>query len=203
MILAAMLAVALLAASPALAQDEPAVVADAKAKEAKAGGAKAEAECKDGVIEAKAGGVVAKAPCAPPPPPPRRPLRLRHPRPVRLRRLRPLRLRHPRPLQLRPRLRRRNCRRRVVAVRPRCSRWARALCWLAVASWPTGSSGSGSEHLGRGRGGATRPHPLLRWGSRPSNSSLQTGAIYCTSESGTGCTIPSSPAYIRPQAPIV
>jgi LPXTG-motif cell wall-anchored protein len=46
-------------------------VADAKAKEAKAGGATAEAECKDGVIEAKAGGVVAKAPCesAPPPPP--------------------------------------------------------------------------------------------------------------------------------------
>src|SRR5215212_9665207 len=37
MMLAAMLAVALLAASPALAQDEPAVVADAKAKEAKAG----------------------------------------------------------------------------------------------------------------------------------------------------------------------
>src|SRR5215212_4277367 len=70
MILAAMLAVALLAASPALAQDEPAVVADAKAKEAKAGGAKAEAECKDGVITAQAGGVVAKAPCAPPPPPP-------------------------------------------------------------------------------------------------------------------------------------
>src|SRR5919112_1583585 len=68
MILAAMLAVALLAASPALAQDEPAVVADAKAKEAKAGGAKAEAECKDGVIEAKAGGVVAKAPCEPEPP---------------------------------------------------------------------------------------------------------------------------------------
>jgi hypothetical protein len=70
MILAAMLAVALLAASPALAQDEPAVVADAKAKEAKAGGAKAEAECKDGVITSQAGGVVAKAPCAPPPPPP-------------------------------------------------------------------------------------------------------------------------------------
>src|SRR5829696_5816920 len=70
MMLAAMLAVALLAASPALAQDEPAVVADAKAKEAKAGGAKAEAECKDGVITAQAGGVVAKAPCAPPPPPP-------------------------------------------------------------------------------------------------------------------------------------
>ena len=68
MMLAAMLAVAMLAASPALAQDEPAVVADAKAKEAKAGGAKAEAECKDGMIEAKAGGVVAKAPCEPPPP---------------------------------------------------------------------------------------------------------------------------------------
>src|SRR5215216_4209089 len=70
MMLAAMLAVALLAASPALAQQEPAVVADAKANVAGAGGAKAEAECKDGVIEAQAGGVVAKAPCAPPPPPP-------------------------------------------------------------------------------------------------------------------------------------
>ena len=65
-----MILAAMLAASPALAQQEPAVVADAKAKEAKAGGAKAEAECKDGIIEAKAGGVDAKAPCAPPPPPP-------------------------------------------------------------------------------------------------------------------------------------
>ena len=77
MMLVAMVAVALLAASPALAQDEPKVVADAKAKTATAGGAKAEAECKDGMIEAKAGGVVAKAPCepeppkAPPPPPPK------------------------------------------------------------------------------------------------------------------------------------
>jgi LPXTG-motif cell wall-anchored protein len=70
MMLAAMLAVAMLAASPALAQDEPKVVADAKAKEAKAGGATAEAECKDGYIVSKAGGVVAKAPCEPPPPPP-------------------------------------------------------------------------------------------------------------------------------------
>src|ERR671916_759263 len=65
-----MLAAAMLAASPALAQDDPAVVADAKAKEAKAGGATAEAECKDGYIVSKAGGVVAKAPCEPPPPPP-------------------------------------------------------------------------------------------------------------------------------------
>src|SRR5919112_2047714 len=77
MMLAAMLAVALLAASPALAQDEPAVVADAKANVAGAGGAKAEAECKDGVIEGKAGGVVPKGPCEPeppraaPPPPPK------------------------------------------------------------------------------------------------------------------------------------
>src|ERR687893_2391703 len=70
MMLAAMLAGPMLAASPALAQDEPAVVADAKAKEAKAGGAFAEAECKDGYIESKAGGVVAKAPCETPPPPP-------------------------------------------------------------------------------------------------------------------------------------
>ena len=79
MILATMVAVALLVASPALAQDEPAVGADAKAKEAKAGGATAEAECKDGYIVSKAGGVVAKALCeseppkapapAPPPPP--------------------------------------------------------------------------------------------------------------------------------------
>jgi LPXTG-motif cell wall-anchored protein len=66
-----MLAMVLLAASPALAQ-EPKVVADAKAKTATAGGAKAEADCTDEVIEAKAGGVVAKAPCkAPPPPPPK------------------------------------------------------------------------------------------------------------------------------------
>src|ERR671912_2694182 len=68
MMLAAMLAVAMLAASPALAQDEPGVVADAKANEAKAGGATAEAECKDGYIVSKAGGVVAKAPCEPEPP---------------------------------------------------------------------------------------------------------------------------------------
>jgi LPXTG-motif cell wall-anchored protein len=70
MMLAAMLTVAMLAASPALAQDDPAVVADAKAKTATAGGAKAEADCTDEVIEAKAGGVVAKAPCKPAPPPP-------------------------------------------------------------------------------------------------------------------------------------
>jgi LPXTG-motif cell wall-anchored protein len=68
MMLAAMLAVAMLAASPALAQDDPAVVADAKAKTATAGGAKAEADCTDEMIEAKAGGVVAKAPCKPEPP---------------------------------------------------------------------------------------------------------------------------------------
>src|SRR5919107_5097227 len=68
MLIAAMVAVVLLAASPALAQDERAVVADAKAKEAKAGGATAEAECKDGYIVSKAGGVVAKAPCEPEPP---------------------------------------------------------------------------------------------------------------------------------------
>jgi LPXTG-motif cell wall-anchored protein len=68
MMLAAMLAVAMLAASPALAQGEPAVIADAKAKEAKAGGATAEAECKDGYIVSKAGGVVAKAPCELEPP---------------------------------------------------------------------------------------------------------------------------------------
>jgi LPXTG-motif cell wall-anchored protein len=71
--LAAVLAVAMIAVAPALAQDDPQVVADAKAKTATAGGpagANAEADCKDGVIESKAGGVVAKAPCEPPPPPP-------------------------------------------------------------------------------------------------------------------------------------
>src|SRR5215208_896661 len=73
MMLATMLAVAMLAASPALAQDEPAVVADAKAKTATAGGAKAEADCTDEIIEAKAGGVVAKASCKPAPPPPPKP----------------------------------------------------------------------------------------------------------------------------------
>jgi LPXTG-motif cell wall-anchored protein len=73
MLLAAMLAMVLAFAAPALAQDDPQVVADAKAKTAMAGGpagANAEADCKDGIIESKAGGVVAKAPCTPPPPPP-------------------------------------------------------------------------------------------------------------------------------------
>src|SRR3954449_10979330 len=73
MLLAAVLAVAMIAVAPALAQDDPQVVADAKAKTATAGGpsgANAEADCKDGMIESKAGGVVAKAPCTPPPPPP-------------------------------------------------------------------------------------------------------------------------------------
>src|SRR3954463_7339901 len=59
-------------AAPALAQNDPQVVADAKAKTATAGGpagANAEANCNDGVIESKAGGVVARAPCTPPPPP--------------------------------------------------------------------------------------------------------------------------------------
>src|ERR687894_635742 len=70
MMLAAILVVTMVAVAPALAQDDPAVVADATTNTAGAGGAKAEAECKDGVIEAKAGGVVAKAPCEPPPPPP-------------------------------------------------------------------------------------------------------------------------------------
>jgi LPXTG-motif cell wall-anchored protein len=73
MILAAMLAVAMIAVAPALAQDDPQVVADAKAKTATAGGpsgANADANCDDGIIESKAGGVVAKAPCEQPPPPP-------------------------------------------------------------------------------------------------------------------------------------
>jgi LPXTG-motif cell wall-anchored protein len=73
MLLAAVLAVAMIAAAPALAQDDPQVVADAKAKTATAGGpagANAEADCKDGMIESKAGGVVAKAPCQTPPPAP-------------------------------------------------------------------------------------------------------------------------------------
>src|SRR3954454_1738785 len=73
MLLAAVLAVAMIAVAPALAQDDPQVVADAKAKTVTAGGpagANAEADCKDGIIESKAGGVVAKAPCETPPPPP-------------------------------------------------------------------------------------------------------------------------------------
>ena len=73
MVWAAVLAMSIVAVAPALAQSDPQVVADAKAKTATAGGpagANAEADCKDGVIESKAGGVVAKAPCEPPPPPP-------------------------------------------------------------------------------------------------------------------------------------
>ena len=73
LLLAAMLAMMLVFAAPALAQSDPQVVADAKAKTATAGGpagANADANCKDGIIDSKAGGVEAKAPCKPPPPPP-------------------------------------------------------------------------------------------------------------------------------------
>src|SRR4051794_28901869 len=70
MLLVAMVAVALLAASPAMAQDDAAVVADSKAGVAKAGGAEAKVDCPAVPPEAKAGGVVAKAECAPPPPAP-------------------------------------------------------------------------------------------------------------------------------------
>ncbi len=46
MMLAAMLAVVIVAAAPALAQEEPAVVADStKAPTAKAGGAEAKVDC--------------------------------------------------------------------------------------------------------------------------------------------------------------
>jgi LPXTG-motif cell wall-anchored protein len=73
MLIGAVLAMALAFAAPALAQDDPQVVADAVNKTATAGGpagANADANCVDEVIESKAGGVVAKAPCKPPPPPP-------------------------------------------------------------------------------------------------------------------------------------
>ena len=70
MLMAGVLAVALIAAAPALSQSPPQVVADAKAKTATAGAAKADANCDDQLIDAKAGGVEAKAPCKPPPPPP-------------------------------------------------------------------------------------------------------------------------------------
>ena len=72
MMLAAMLAVTMIAVAPALAQDDPQVVADAVNKTATAGGpsgANADANCDDEIIESKAGGVVAKAPCEPAPAP--------------------------------------------------------------------------------------------------------------------------------------
>ena len=73
MMLAAMLAVAMIAVAPALAQDDdPQVVADAVNKTATAGGpsgANADANRDDELIESKAGGVVAKAPCEPEPAP--------------------------------------------------------------------------------------------------------------------------------------
>ena len=73
MILAAMLAGAMIAGAPAIAQDDdPQVVADAVNKTATAGGpsgANADANCDDEIIESKAGGVVAKAPCKPEPAP--------------------------------------------------------------------------------------------------------------------------------------
>jgi LPXTG-motif cell wall-anchored protein len=75
MLLAAMVAVALLAASPAMAQmagienGPKAEVKDGKPS-ATAGGAAAKVDCPGGIKEAKAGGVVAQAPCPPPPPAP-------------------------------------------------------------------------------------------------------------------------------------
>ena len=72
MLLAAVLALALVAMAPAMAQDDPQVVADAVNKTATAGGpsgANADANCDDEIIESKAGGVVAKAPCEPAPAP--------------------------------------------------------------------------------------------------------------------------------------
>jgi LPXTG-motif cell wall-anchored protein len=73
--LAALVVLAMMGAfaAPALAQSNPQVVADAKAKTATAGGpsgANADASCKNGIIDAKAGGVEAKAPCKPAPPAP-------------------------------------------------------------------------------------------------------------------------------------
>ena len=74
MLLAAMVAVALLAASPAMAQmagienGPKAEVKDGKPS-ATAGGASAKVDCPGGIKEAKAGGVVAQAPCPPPPAP--------------------------------------------------------------------------------------------------------------------------------------
>ena len=72
MFIVGVLAMVLASATPALAQSNPQVIADAKAKTATAGGpagANADASCKNGIIDAKAGGVEAKAPCKPAPPP--------------------------------------------------------------------------------------------------------------------------------------
>jgi hypothetical protein len=75
MLLAAMLAMVLVAAAPAIAQEAKAGSAQAmpggagKAPEAKAGGAMAKG-CPPEAV-AKAGGAEAKAPCPPPPPPPK------------------------------------------------------------------------------------------------------------------------------------
>ena len=75
MLLAAMLAMVLVAAAPAIAQEAKAGSVEAqaggagKAPEAKAGGAMAKG-CPPEAV-AKAGGAEAKAPCPPPPPPPK------------------------------------------------------------------------------------------------------------------------------------
>jgi outer membrane biosynthesis protein TonB len=75
MLVAAMLAMVLVAAAPAIAQEAKAGSVQAmpggagKAPEAKAGGAMAKG-CPPEAV-AKAGGAEAKAPCPPPPPPPK------------------------------------------------------------------------------------------------------------------------------------
>ena len=79
MLLAAMLALVLVAAAPAMAQQpaEGFVSEDVNSKaapgkaDATAGGTEAKTNCPDGFVESKSGDVSAKAPCkAPPPPPP-------------------------------------------------------------------------------------------------------------------------------------
>jgi len=72
MLLAAALALALVVAAPAIAQDAgaPKAVIEKGDATATAGGAAAVAGCPDVPPEAKAGDVVAKAECKPPPPPP-------------------------------------------------------------------------------------------------------------------------------------
>src|SRR5829696_3276859 len=94
------------------------------------------------------------------------------------------------PLRRLPRLRRplpRRCRRLAVWAPLRSSRWARALSWWAVASWPVGSSGSNGKHLNEYRGGTVRPRP---YSFGIENATSSPSAVFITIDPVDSCKTP-------------
>jgi hypothetical protein len=148
----------MVAVAPALAQDDPAVVADAKAKHGLGRRCEGRGRVQGRRHRGEGGGVVAKAPCEPPPPPP-------PPKAAPLRPHRPSRARSgPGPGA-------RSGTRSGTAPAPKelpasggASLFALGAGVLLVAGglWPAGSSARNGKRLLRGRGGAEWPRPFRR-----------------------------------------